>query len=71
MNDEFFGAYHLLFVFYLDAGLSHLAHMVLRYLTLRTQGFGIIYWEIWAFVSHRFIHILPLAYITVQVVRPP
>ncbi|KAL6312332.1 hypothetical protein AAG906_008056 [Vitis piasezkii] len=32
--------------------LSHLAHMVLRYLTLRTQGFGIIYWEIWAFVSH-------------------
>ncbi|KAL6311130.1 hypothetical protein AAG906_012614 [Vitis piasezkii] len=55
MNDEFFG-------------LSHLAHMVLRYLTLRTQGFGIIYWEIWAFVSHRFIHLLPLAYITVRVV---
>ncbi|KAL6314330.1 hypothetical protein AAG906_019032 [Vitis piasezkii] len=48
--------------------LSHLAHMVLRYLTLRTQGFGIIYWEIWAFVSHRFIHLLPLAYITVRVV---
>ena len=71
MNDEFFGAYHLLFVFYLDVGLSHLAHMVLRYLTLHTQGFGIIYWEIWAFVSHHFIHLLPLAYITVRVVRPP
>ncbi|RVW92545.1 hypothetical protein CK203_039365 [Vitis vinifera] len=51
-----------------QSGLSHLAHMVLRYLTLRTQGFGIIYWEIWAFVSHRFIHLLPLAYITVRVV---
>ncbi|KAL6313691.1 hypothetical protein AAG906_010109 [Vitis piasezkii] len=31
-------------------------------------GFGIIYWEIWVFVSHRFIHLLPLAYITVRVV---
>ncbi|KAL6326995.1 hypothetical protein AAG906_012679 [Vitis piasezkii] len=30
-------------------------------------GFGIIYWEIWAFVSHRFIHLLPLAYITVSI----
>ena len=72
MNDEFFGVHHLWFdVIHLDTGLSHLAHVVLQYLTLRTQGFGIIYWEIWAFVSHRFIHLLLLAYITVQVVRPP
>ena len=73
MNDECFGACHLLFdlFIYLDTWLSHLTHMVLWYLTLRTQGFGTIYLEIWAFVSHRFIHILPLAYITVRVVRPP
>ena len=71
MNDEFFGAHHLLFdVIHLATRLSHLAHVVLRYLTLRTQGFDIIYWEIWAFVSHHFIHILPLAYIMVRVVRP-
>ncbi|XP_059589978.1 uncharacterized protein LOC132252789 [Vitis vinifera] len=50
-----------------QSGLSHLAHMVLRYLTLRTQGFSIIYWEIWAFVPHRFIYLLPLAYITVSI----
>ena len=72
MNDEFFGAHHLLFdVIHLDTELSHLAHMVLRYLILHTQGFGIIYWEIWAFFSHRFIHLLPLANITVWVIRPP
>ena len=63
--------YCLIFFIYLDTWLSHLTHMVLRYLTLRAQGFGTIYLEIWAFVSHRFIHILPLAYITVRVVRQP
>ena len=63
--------YCLILLIYLDTWLSHLTHMILRYLTLRTQGFSTIYLEIWAFVSHRFIHILPLAYITVRVVRQP
>ena len=71
MNSLVHVTYCLILFIYLDTWLSHLTHMVLRYLTLRTQGFGTIYLEIWAFVSHRFIHILPLAYITVRVVRPP
>ena len=45
MNDDFFGVQHpLLDIVYVDIGLSHLAHTILRYLTLRTLGFGIIYW---------------------------
>ena len=45
MKDVFLGAHHLsLDVVHSNVGLSHLNHMVLRYLTLRTQRLGIIYW---------------------------
>ena len=45
MNDDFFGVQHpLLDIVHVDIRLSHLAHTILRYLTLRTQGLGIIYW---------------------------
>ena len=44
MNDNFFGVHHpLLDIVHVDIELSHLAHTILRYLTLCTQGFSIIY----------------------------
>ena len=67
MNVVSFGAHHMLLG--IVCWSSHFSHMILRPLTLHTQVFGIIYLVF--FVSHHFIHLSPLVYITVRVVRPP
>ena len=71
MNNEFFWCTSpIVWRYSFGCRLSHLAHMILWYLALHTRVWHLVIGYL-AFVSHHFIHLSPLAYITVRVVRPP